>query len=123
MYIVVRIAEHLGDVVAFGEPVVRQERNPHDLWKDLDVERNGMIMTDGFCEALRAVSLTSDTYHGCFGEITSALADSWAVDAKWNDSQRQWRLKLLEGMQIWHAVFARAVESTSARVSARADEV
>ncbi|MBV9034799.1 MAG: hypothetical protein JO182_09935, partial [Acidobacteriaceae bacterium] len=30
-YILTQIAEHLGHVIAFGEPLVRQERNPHDL--------------------------------------------------------------------------------------------
>ena len=68
-YIVTRIAEHFEDVVSYGEPVVLQERNPHDLWRDLDVERNGMILTDDFCAALGSIPLTGATYHACFGEI------------------------------------------------------
>jgi len=104
-YIVSRIAGHLGDVIAFGEPLVRQKRNPHDLWKDLDAERNGMILTDGFCEALRAVSLTGTTYHDCFGEIAAHLPWTWTPDAKWTDSQKEWRARLLEGLEIWHQVF------------------
>jgi hypothetical protein len=107
-YVVNRIAEHLGHAISFGEPVVRQERNPHDLWKDLDVERNGMIMTDSFCAALREIPLTSHTYHECFGEIGEALRDAWRENPRWNESQRQWREKLLEGMRIWHAVFETA---------------
>jgi hypothetical protein len=69
-YIIARIAQHMGDVISFGDPLVRQERNPHDLWKDLAVERNGMILTDDFCEALRAVPLSGETYHECFGEVS-----------------------------------------------------
>jgi hypothetical protein len=104
-YIVSRIAQHLGDVIAFGDPLVRQERNPHDLWKDLDAERNGMILTDGFCAALRAITLTGTGYQECFGEVCQKLDEAWEVGANWTDSQEQWRAKLLEGLRIWHEVF------------------
>jgi hypothetical protein len=104
-YILTRIAEHFGDVVSFGEPVVRQERNPHDLWKDLDVERNGMILTDDFCAALRSIALHGQTYHQCFGEIVEALPHAWTPGPKWNESQHEWRSKLLEGLAIWHAAY------------------
>lgn len=113
-YIVTRIAQHFGDVIAFGEPVVRQERNPHDLWRDLDVERNGMIMTDDFCDALSAISLKGSSYDECFTEITSELPKLWLEGAKWTESQKEWRLKLIEGMEIWHECFS--------RVEARASE-
>jgi hypothetical protein len=101
-YIVLRIAQQMGDVVAYGEPLVRQERNPHDLWRDLDVERNGMIMTDDFCEALRAISLRGTSYADCFGEIVSQLPKLWQEEAKWTQSQKEWRSQLIEGMEIWH---------------------
>ena len=106
-YIVNRIAQHLGDAIAFGEPLVRQARNPHDLWKDLDKERNGMILTDEFCAALRSISLTGGTYHECYGEIVEHLPKTWTEGSRWTDSQREWRQKLVEGMQIWHDVFER----------------
>jgi hypothetical protein len=104
-YILSRIAEYFGDVVCYGEPVVRQERNPHDLWNDLDLERNGMILTDDFCASLRSIALTGDTYHACFGEIAAALPSAWAVGPPWTGSQKEWRSKLIEGMDIWHSVF------------------
>jgi len=110
-YIINRIAEHLGHAISFGEPLVRQERNPHDLWKDLDVERNGMIMTDDFCAALRQVDLRGGTYGDCFGELCEKLPAAWPENTRWNDSQRQWREKLLEGMRIWHAVFSTSDKS------------
>ena len=104
-YVLTRIAEHLDHVISFGEPLVRQERNPHDLWKDLDVERNGMIMTSAFCEALRTISLEGGTYHECFAEVTRGLRQNWTVGSNWTDSQKEYRSKLLEGMEIWHSVF------------------
>ena len=53
-YIVTRIAEHMGDVDdCIGQPLLRQKRNDHNLWKDLDNERVGMLLTDEFCAALQ----------------------------------------------------------------------
>jgi hypothetical protein len=104
-YIVERICEHFGHVVCYGDPLVRQERNPHDLWKDLDAERNGMMMTDDFCAALRSITLKGTSYHECFAEITCGLEQAWTIGPKWNESQKEWRSKLLQGMNIWHEVF------------------
>ena len=85
--------------------MVRQERNPHDLWKDLDVERNGMILTDDFCEALRSVPLSGESYHQCFGELSQNLEPAWKAGSKWDQSQQEWRARFLEGLRIWHEVF------------------
>ena len=104
-YILTRIAEHFGDVVSYGEPLVRQDRNPHDPWQDLEMERNGMILTDDFCAALRSIPLTGATYHDCFGEIVAALPRAWTEGATWTGSQKEWRSKLIEGMAVWHSAF------------------
>jgi hypothetical protein len=105
-YIVTRIAEHLNHAIAFGEPLVRQERNPHNLWRDLDAERNGMVMTDDLCDALRDISLAGASYYDCFAELADELRTAWKEDSKWTQSQKDWRARLLEGMEIWHNVFA-----------------
>lgn len=104
-YVLTHIAHHLGDVISFGQPLVRQDRNEHDLWRDLDSERNGMIMTDEFCEVLRSIPLVGDSYHSCFGEIVRGIECSWTTGSKWTESQKEWHAKLIEGMHIWHDVF------------------
>ena len=104
-YIINRIAGHFGDAICYGEPLVRQQRNPHDLWHDLDAERNGMILTADFCRALRSIALTGVTYHRCFGQIADLLPQAWAEGHAWTESQRKWRSSLIEGMRLWHAAF------------------
>jgi hypothetical protein len=68
-YIVKRIADHLGDYVRFGAPVVRQVRNQHDLWKDLEDERIGMQLTDRIVDWLYEIPLSGSTYKECVKEL------------------------------------------------------
>jgi Reversibly glycosylated polypeptide len=110
-YIINRIAQHFGHVIGFGEPLVRQQRNPHDLWRDLDNERNGMVLTDDFCAALRSLPLAGGSYHECLGEVAALLPAAWTPGVRWTDSQKEWREKFIEGLEIWHAVFDKLVRS------------
>jgi hypothetical protein len=87
-YIATRIINHFGDVVAYGQPVLRQKRNEHNLWKDLDNERVGMLLTDEFCATLRSIPLTGTTYHECCGELAMKLPQAWQPSAKWSDASR-----------------------------------
>jgi len=41
-YVVRRIADHLHHRVAYGYPLLFQERNPHNYYTDFDNERMGM---------------------------------------------------------------------------------
>lgn len=95
-YIVDKLAEHFGDVVAFGNPLALHKRTPHDLWKDLDVERDAMRMTDDFCRFLRTIDISADSYHEGYGQIVKALR-SWAC----TDMEKN----LVVGMSLWHEVF------------------
>jgi len=60
-YIMQRIAMELDCTVAFGEPVVRQIRNEHNLIDDLKLEILGMGVIDFFLEELRSYILTGDS--------------------------------------------------------------
>ena len=72
-FIVKRIADHLGWGVSFGRPLVRQERNEHDLLRDFDLECLGMSLVDSLTEDLAEVSLRGDTFASCALEICDQL--------------------------------------------------
>ena len=72
-FVVKRIADHLGWGICFGRPLVRQERNEHDLSRDLDLERFGMRHVDALTEALANVVLTGQDYASCALEICDQL--------------------------------------------------
>jgi hypothetical protein len=95
-YVIARLAQHFGDAIAFGNPLVLHSRQPHNLWKDLDIEREGMHITDEFCDALKGINLNAKTYHEGFGQIVAGL-QSWA-----NHSTKR---KILDGMELWHRAF------------------
>jgi hypothetical protein len=89
-YMVQHIAEHLGDYIAFGQPVVEQRRNEHDVWKDFEQEEYGMKHTEIFLEKLRSVPLKGSTYHECYGELIINL--------------RGW--PMTKEMEVWHGLFS-----------------
>jgi len=68
-YVIQRLTEHMGDVVAFGQPLVRQVRNGHDLWEDYELEKLNNIATDDFVALLRGVELTANSYIDALGEL------------------------------------------------------
>lgn len=96
-YVVARLAEHFGDVITFGAPLSAHHRSPHDLWHDLELEREGMQLTDRFCDILRDINLHAKTYHEGYQEIIDGLNESGG----WEE--------ITEGMQLWHDVFERII--------------
>ena len=106
-YVIVAISQHLGDLVAFGFPVVRQDRNPHDYWKDLDQERPAMRFTDRFCAALRQAELTATDYGACFGEIQAALRRWLETDQGLDPEARDLVGGFVEGASVWSATMRR----------------
>ncbi len=80
--------------VGYGAPHVRQERHPHDLIRDLELELHGMRYTDAFCEYLRAVPVRTgrgyETVLDYARFVVDALADApveWRVPT---DFLRAW---------------------------------
>ncbi|MBI2610891.1 hypothetical protein HYW60_03075 [Candidatus Kaiserbacteria bacterium] len=104
-YVLKHIADHLGDSVVFGEPIVRQERNPHNYWKDLDQERHGHALTLRFVNALSMIKLKGNGYTACYSEVIDALPTAIAAQ-KLSDAEMNFVDGLRKGMCIWHETFA-----------------
>ncbi len=75
-YVVKRIADHLGWGVCFGRPLVRQERNEHDLLRDFELERFGMRHVDSLTYDLENVILKGKDFASCALEICDQLGPS-----------------------------------------------
>ena len=55
-YLMRAIMDVRNDVVAYGEPLVRQVRNEHDIFKDLEAELFGMRHTEALVKVLRQIA-------------------------------------------------------------------
>ena len=79
-YVIQRLTEHIGDVVAFGEPLVRHDRNPHDLREDYELEKLNNYATDAFISILRSVKLTKDNYLDALGELLDECFEHFKLE-------------------------------------------
>ena len=104
-FIICKLAEHMKEVVVFGKPLVKQLRNPHDLWDDLDLENQNNRLTDIFVKVLRNVELTSTNYKDsleqlCIGSIR-AISKLTSV----NEKDRNYMQSFFEEYIIWKQCF------------------
>jgi len=72
-YVIKRIADHLGHYISFGKPLVYQERNPHNYFKDYEKEKHGMALSDLFCDWLKSIRLKGSDYSKCYRELYLSL--------------------------------------------------
>jgi len=105
-YCIRAIADHLGDYVTYGLPLVRQVRNAHKLWDDIDRERFGAERGDWFIEALQGCTLRQTTYSGCFEELVASLADRLQQGLPWPKAEQDRLYRVVEGMKLWRETFS-----------------
>jgi hypothetical protein len=109
-YVVCAIAQHLGHAVAFGRPLVRQERNQHDLWRDLEQEAGPMRATDALWPFLKGLPLTGADYGTCAIEVCGALR-AWLAGEAGSALPAEARRLFADfttGLEAWTACIARA---------------
>lgn len=102
-YIVERLTWQMGDYVSYGQPLVKQDRNDHDLWADVAAEEMGTKMTTDFCSWLRQITLTQHTYLGCGIELfdkLKTLMDNLANDVL-PANRRAYINHVIDAHRIW----------------------
>jgi hypothetical protein len=108
-YVVKHIADHLGEHIVFGSPLVKQERNPHNYWRDLDMERYGHALSLSFVEALKKITLTGTDFKSCYAEVTDQLPAVFFENTL-KDDEKNFVQGYFDGMQIWKNTFATFAE-------------
>lgn len=108
-YVICRLTEHAGQVIAFGQPLVRQIRNPHNLWKDLEDERLNNRATDSFVQLLREVPLTERTYAGALEELLDGCVDRLPFLSHVADDEREMMEAFLSEYKTWMAICSEMV--------------
>ena len=94
------IADHLGDFVTVGRPLVKQLRNDHDLIGDMLVEIPAQRITNRMVESLERLKLTSAGYAGCYLELIAHLRASLEVDG-YTPEEISYLTGMYDGMEAW----------------------
>jgi hypothetical protein len=105
-YVLKHICDHLREAVTFGRPLVKQERNPHNYWRDLDNERYGHALTLRFVETLATIPLAGKDYRACYAEITDALPRAMSARADLISPERVFVDGYFQSMRVWRDTFA-----------------
>jgi len=105
-YVLRRIADHLGDVVTYGAPLVRQLRNPHDYFRDFDAERFGIEANAVFIAALGRCELSCTDYRDGFAQIGRQLPDAIGTTCEEAGRPPEEFDHVLRGFELWTAIFA-----------------
>lgn len=102
-YFAQKVIASVGGSVCFGQPIVRHERNPHDLFLDLAQELGGMMLTEALVEHLEDIELSGKSYGDDYVELGTLLYDE--VLKGWTRSLeppvRQYFKQLKNNMEIW----------------------
>jgi len=68
-YFIYKILDHMNTYICFGRPIVKQIRNIHNLWEDLNDELKNNINTDNFVNLLRSITLSKKNYFSVTEEL------------------------------------------------------
>lgn len=69
----VAITTHLGYAIRAGSPMVRQDRNPHDLLADLRQELPGILVNEWFAEKARNFQFAGSDPADCVAEFWDSV--------------------------------------------------
>lgn len=108
-YVLHRIANHLGDAIAYGSPIVShlQKRSLASLWRDIEDERLGTLLTEKFAAILSNTTLHSSSYVGCYAELAGAI-DTEADRSSGPQYENKFLKEYAKGMQMWLGTIARS---------------
>lgn len=100
-YFVQRIADHLGDHISFGFPLVSQERNVHDITKDLADEVLGMQLIDRIVGWLYEIPLTGKSYLECIQEILPKFREKYITNGTLTAEQMKFMKSINANYEHW----------------------
>ena len=68
-----KIADHLGDSICLGKPLVYHDKKPRSTFKDLKAELEGMIINEVLWKIVDSLELSGKDYFECYSEITNGI--------------------------------------------------
>lgn len=124
-FIIHRLANHFGDLVSYGSPIVShiQTRSLASLWRDLDEERMGALLTEEFVAIVRSVPLAGSSYAACYAELAEGLANALHARTSRIKGGSEYLQEYVRGMQVWQKTLASLDASVPTQTSTDATHV
>lgn len=108
-YFLKKIADHIGDAICFGLPLVEQRRNKHDYLLDLSREIVPMRMTVKLMDILENIKLTETSYFRAYYELIQQLRTKVTENPDFNTDEQELLNNMLDGMALWLAAVAKVM--------------
>jgi len=96
-----KVIDRIGDRVAFGHPLTDHRRNVHDLFKDLQNELWGMILTDKLVRVIESVHLKETTYSRAYIELAEHLRIIISRSHEFNEDIKTYFFQIIDAMKVW----------------------
>jgi hypothetical protein len=97
-YFAQKVIDKMGDRVSIGRPLTDHRRNLHNLFKDLQAELMGMILTEKIVEFLETCTLDTKTYKDAYLELAEKLSKA-PIDER--PAIMRYIRKITNAMRIW----------------------
>jgi hypothetical protein len=68
-----KIADHLGDNISLGKPVVSHNKRPRSTFADLKAELEGIIINEMLWKVVDSVELNCKDYFECYLELANKI--------------------------------------------------
>jgi hypothetical protein len=94
-----KIADHLGDKVCLGRPIVYHDKRPRNIWNDLRAELEGMIINEYLWRITDSIELNGKDYYEAYSELIDGLALS--LDKLPYNIHRDFMTLELKKMRLW----------------------
>lgn len=104
-YFVQLCAEAVGQRVRIGTPLVRQDRNAHNLFRDLSQELPGIVLLESMQELLRQPLTPARSYASAYLELAERIErfSREQTGLFWDDHARAYFAEMARAMRLWVA--------------------
>jgi hypothetical protein len=94
-----KIADHVGDNICLGKPLVYHDKRPRSTFRDLKAELEGMIMNETFWKIVDSLELNGKDYFECYLELADGIKKNIE---KFNEKVHRDFISLqVEKMKLW----------------------
>jgi len=94
-----RIADHLGDKVCLGKPLVYHDKRKRDTFEDLEKELEGMIINEMLWKIIDSLELHGKNYHDAYSSLIDGLKKD--LDKFKHHSHRKFMDVQVRKMNLW----------------------